>query len=297
MYLFFGIFFLVLLIFFCINYCRRKAIIKKVCCMCMDEKCCLLNDLIKPFGYSYIIPQDIFSTRINAWQREFGYCTAYDRAAAGFNMVIDCMPVYFNYQGRTWLIEFWKGQYGINTGCEVGIYYADGIIDENQYEHTLFNSADDEHMQRISIKLYRKGHRIAQLSERHWWLTAFSLGRFSKPSELSVDIRIIFENQEMAKAFAEGLVKAGSDNDEIYLSGATVDVHFITGDSKRGILQRILISLAQLSNRFWCNVYLHVTRPFQASIDRVLYLYFYLPFAFRRMFRPKKYHKKKRGGR
>lgn len=297
MYLFFGIFFLVLLIFFCINYCHRKAIIKKVCCMCMDEKCCLLNDLIKPFGYSYIIPQDIFSTRINAWQREFGYCTLYDKAAVGANIVIDCLPVYFNYQGRTWMIEFWKGQYGINTGCEVGIYYADGIVDEDQYEHTLFNSADDEHMQRMSVKLYRKGRRIAQLSEKHWWLTAFALGRFSKPSELSMDIRIILESPEMAKAFTDGLVKAGYDNDDIYLSGATVDVPFITGNGKKGIFQRIQISLAQLSNRFWCKVYLHVTRPFQASIDRVLYLYFYLPFAFRRMFRSKKVHKMKKGRR
>ena len=117
MYLFFGIFFLVLLFFFCLNHWRRKKIIQKVRCMCMKEKCCILDELIAPFGYAYLPAQDIFTSRLDVWQRDFGYCTLYDKAAFRFNMVFDCLPVYFEYDGRTWLLELWKGQYGINTGA------------------------------------------------------------------------------------------------------------------------------------------------------------------------------------
>ena len=74
MYLFLGILFLLLLLFFCINLWRRKRIIKKICSMCMLEKCDLLNELIGPFGYSYVSSQDLFTSRIDAWQRRFGYC-------------------------------------------------------------------------------------------------------------------------------------------------------------------------------------------------------------------------------
>ena len=30
--------------------------------------------------------------------------------------VFMCLPVYFDYGGKTWLMEFWKGGYGITAG-------------------------------------------------------------------------------------------------------------------------------------------------------------------------------------
>ena len=33
-------------------------------------------------------------------------------------MVFETLPVYFDYAGKTWLIQIWKGQYGICTECE-----------------------------------------------------------------------------------------------------------------------------------------------------------------------------------
>ena len=33
-----------------------------------------------------------------------------------------------------------KGQYGINTGGEIGLYYADDIVPESRWEDTLFHS-------------------------------------------------------------------------------------------------------------------------------------------------------------
>lgn len=291
MYLFFGIFFLVLLFFFCINHFRRKKIIKKVCTMCMDKKCRILDDIIKPFGYSYVLSQDIFTSRIDAWQRKFGYCHLYDEAAPHFNMIFDCLPVYFNYGGRTWMIELWKGQYGINSGCEIGVYYADRILKENELEHELFQCADDKNMLKMHFDLYRNGEEMARLCKVHWWLTAFSMGCFSKPSDLTMKVSITFHNEDMADAFAYGLIRAGYNPKNICVCLSTVSFTFADSSPVCGIFKRLRRKIAQCMNRLFCKIYLFVTRPFCLSIDRILYLYYYLPFAFRKMLRIRKYKK------
>ncbi len=299
MYLFFGIFFLVLLFFFCLNHWRRKKIIQKVRCMCMKEKCRILDGLIASFGYAYLPAQDIFTSRLDVWQRDFGYCALYDKAAFRFNMVFDCLPVYFEYDGRTWLLELWKGQYGINTGAEIGVYYADRLLDKSEYRTTLFQSVEDHDMPALSFRLFRKGIQIADVCARHWWLTAFSMGRFSWPADLYMQACITFATHSMAHAFIKGLISAGYCRDNIHLSCNTVTFSFTQSSMHWNCLDRIWVRIAQCINHFWCRVYLFVTRPFCLSIDRILYLYFYLPAAFRKMFRIRKYkkHKQKNHGR
>lgn len=294
MYLYFGIFFLVLLFFFCLNHWRRKKIIRKVCAMCTEEKCDLLNGLLEPFGYSYLFSQDLFTSRIDAWQREFGYCTLYDKAASRFNMIFDCLPIYFDYNGKTWLIELWKGQYGINTGAEIGMYYADNILDEKEYATTLFHSVEDHEMPGFSFHLFRKGSRIADLSAKHWWLTAFSLGRFSEPADLYMRAGVTLKDPGMLHAFTKGLIKAGYSTDDITVMCNTVTFSFTKSFDTPSAFQRFRNRITQQINRFWCKVYLFVTRPFYLSLDRILYLYYYLPFIFRKMLRIRKYKKIKK---
>lgn len=290
MYLFFGIAFLLLLFFFCINFFRRKRIIKKLCSMCMQEKCDLLNELVEPFGYSYISSQDLFTSRQDAFQRAFGYCALYDRAAFRFHMIFDCLPVYFDYRGKTWLIEFWKGQYGINTGCEIGVYYADRILAEKERASTLFQCVEDQDMLKLSLYLIRDNKSIAHLRAIHWWLTAFDMGCFSKPDELTLRSVITFPSSEMACAFLRGLCNAGCPSEDIHIHCNTVTFIFRQSPPVHSG-HKLRIKIAQLSNRLWCRVYLSVTRPFCLSADRILYLYYYLPFAFRKMLRIKRYRK------
>ena len=121
MYLSIGFLLLALVLCVLLGFTRRRSAIKKVCSMSSCDKCELLSSLIAPFGYCYDNHQDIISSRIDAWQREIGYTALFDRAAASFNMVFDYLPVYFTWQERTWLIEFRKVQYGINTGAENGV--------------------------------------------------------------------------------------------------------------------------------------------------------------------------------
>lgn len=82
-----------------------------------------LNNMLKTYGYSYDVKQDIFISNHDAWQRAMGYTRIFDEAAAPMSMIIDCEPIYFEYDNKRWLIEFWKGQYGMTTGCEIGVYY------------------------------------------------------------------------------------------------------------------------------------------------------------------------------
>lgn len=256
-----------------------------------DEKCNILNSLLEPFGYSYLPSQDVFTSRIDAWQRSFGYCTLYDKAAYRFGMVFDCIPVYFDYNGRTWLIEFWKGQYGINTGAEIGIYYADEILNKADYNNTLFKCVENFEMPVFSFKLYKNDTLLSSVSARHWWLTSFTLGLFSKPEALCMRIGVTFNNKNMCPAFVQGLLDAGYDKSEINILRDTVIFGF---DKPYITLNRYThwrMKLAQTANHFWCKMYLHVTKPFTLSVDRCLYLYYHLPFIFRKTLRIKKFRK------
>ncbi len=287
MYLFFIILPLLLLLI-CLNHWRRKKIIKKICCMCMEEKCTLLKEIIFPFGYCYIPSQDIFSSHLDAWQRELGYTALYDRAAYRLRMVFDSLPVYFDYRGRTWLLECWKGQYGITTGGEIGLYYAQRILQEEELANTVFQCVDNPDMAKMSFTLTRGKDTLAQLAAKHWWLTAFRLGDFSQPANLKMQASVLFPSSEMAVAFARGLMRAGYAPSEFCVRCHTVFFCFDRCEPVPGKLRRLRIWIAQMKNRFWCKMYLFITRPFCLAIDRVLYLYFYLPFAFRRTMRIKK---------
>ena len=53
---------------------RRKCITRKICCMPIPEKLKKLNELTHPFGFEYLLSQDIFTSCQDSWQRDLGYC-------------------------------------------------------------------------------------------------------------------------------------------------------------------------------------------------------------------------------
>ena len=74
-------------------------------------------------GFTYDPEQDIIYSRQDAPQRNFGYAYGYDvLAPCTISAKIDCEPFFITYGENDWMIELWKGQYGIETGCELGIY-------------------------------------------------------------------------------------------------------------------------------------------------------------------------------
>ena len=146
-------------------------------------------------------------------------------------------------------------------------------------------------MPELSFAFYNaeKEMEIAQLCGRHWWLTAFKPGLFSNPSNLTLWSCVTLYSHEMAVAFANALIKLGYCTNEVSIHRNTVTFTFKGGKPVCGIFRRIITSIAQSLNWLGCQIYLFITRPFTLSVDRVLFLYYYLPFVFRRILNIRKH--------
>lgn len=285
---------LLLFTFFLLLHRKKKSVIQKVCSLSTFEKKELLNHLAEPLGYSYDPCQDIFVTRTDAPQKLFGYTQLYDLSAAYFNMVFDYETIYFNYRGRTWLLEIWKGQYGLSSGCELGIYYADSIVDPKDYSTTLFHAVDAKDMLDISLKLNRhctgkacSHSRMGYHRSRHWWLTIFKPGTFSLPQNLFVNASVHFKDYAMLSAFLDSFEEALPDT--LYkVNGLTVYFTFCKSNRAYSLCQRFVRCIALWFCRISCKWFNCITRPFHNCGNKILYLYYYLPFVVRHMFKPRK---------
>lgn len=282
MYILSGSVFLICILFFVLFQYKRYQAIRKVCEMDECQKLCLLNELAMPFGFSYLPCLDIMTSNIDAWQREFGYQALFDFSAPHFNMVFDCEPIYFEYAGRTWLIEFWKGQYGLSTGAEIGVYSADSALSPSQYRAAHFHSAANEEMLPLSMELYHKNQRMFSINRIHWWLTGFCVGTYTRSEDLLLRISITFPSIPMLDSFIEGLLKMGYEKCNLFIRNKTVALDFQSSHTACYLPRFSLRSiLAKCLNKILCRLFCLVTRPFTCTPDRLLYLYNFLPFSFR----------------
>ncbi len=275
--------FLLLVLMLCL---KRRKCIKRTLALSISEKTSLLNQLTEPFGYMYDSSQDLFISHQDAPQKLFGYHTFYDYAASFFNMVFDYETIYFNYRNRTWLIELWKGQYGVCSGCELGVYYNETIVTPDQYTDTHFDAVTPEDMPLIYLQLSDNRHPGTPLGftqERHWWLTLFKLPYFAIPSKLQVDIAIRFPDYEMLSSFLKSF-ESTLPHTPYQIRGLTISFPFYTSKRQYRWTQRIVRRLALSSCHFLCNAFRFLTRPFTSGGDKVIYLYFYLPIFVRFLF-------------
>lgn len=296
MYLLFGIILFICIVFFPVTCWRKKKITRRLHTMDSCEKIYKLNEILKPFGFSYEQSQEIITSRQDAWQRQFGYCSLYDKTALKFGMVFHCEPIYFHYRERTWMIEFWKGQYGVNLGCETGVYCSNTLLSPEQYGHTLFHSVPDSQMLPISLSLYHKGSLLFRTSRKHWWLTGFQVGKYCEPENLSMCVSITFPNPEMLQAFLGGLLHTGYQICDLTICDFTVTFMFSLTHSKQPCACKCFLrSFVQWKNRIFCWLFQWITRHFSCIPDKILYLYFLLPVFCRRMLCLKRSRKQKFG--
>jgi hypothetical protein len=238
----------------------------------VPERLAELNQELQPFGFAYEPYQDIFFSLMNPWQRELGYCRLYDEASAALSMIIDCEPIRFEYNGRRWLIEFWKGQYGMNTGGEVGIYYTTGpdLDIPGIFNGTFYSCVKDEDCINMSYVFRKDGNILFTRSGYHWWLTGFKLGEFSKPSQLSMDIVLDLYDRRMANAFVEALRKAGYKDNEYAQQGYRVMVRFDKPHTKQPITRSGLTEFVmQRNNLAFCNSYNSLTEAYSDTLDKL----------------------------
>lgn len=261
---------LILLIAVWLIVSRRRA--RHMVCIRTDgEKCQTLNDALAPFGFQYDMRCDLFYSTKDAWQREAGYGRIYDEHAIGMNMLIDCEPLYFTYEGRNYLLELWKGQYGMTSGAEIGFYVSEEVS-ERHPERLFYHSVADEAMLDMRFIL-KKGNRVLAMREaRTWWLTGFVLGEYSHRSELHMDVTLSFPDCRMRNAFYQALLHAGYSKEEIYLCGTRVNFCFAQPRTSQPKHCRLRVLWVRWRNWRSCRRYRRVTRYFVRTIDRVDYL-------------------------
>ncbi len=232
-----------------------------------------LEEIIDTAGYAYNPEKDIFFSTMEAWQRKMGYCRLYDEAAAPLGMIIDCEPIYFTYGGKRWLIEFWKGQYGMTTGCEVGIYttaWPDLNIPE-VFNGTFYKCAGDKDRLYLQFSLKKNGEKLLSRKQKHWWLTGFKLGEFSNPSELVLDIYITFKNKQMRNAFLTSLIEAGYTDEEYGISGRTVAIRFDQPHTKQPYSRSPQTDMiVQRRNKTFCDQYNFITKSYSNIADKIM---------------------------
>jgi hypothetical protein len=230
-----------------------------------------LDKVIDIAGYAYDPIQDIFYSTMNPWQRNVGYCRLYDEAAAPLGMIMDCEPVYFEYDNRKWMISFWKGQYDMVCGCEIGVYTGGLQLNiPNVFTGTFYNSVNDAERLQMSYTIQKNGQTLFTRNDRHWWLTGFKLGEFAEPSELTMDIKLTLANAAMRDAFLDGFRKAGYADHEYSLDGNTVSFIFdFPHTSQPTTRTPSTDQIIQEKNRLLCEMYEEITHQGNTTQEKL----------------------------
>lgn len=238
------------------------------------DKVISINDELEPFGFAFDPDNGDFYSIMYPWQRQFGYCSIYDEAAPALSLIYDTEPIYFDYNGKHWLIQFWKGQYGITTGGEIGVYNTtkDEMNIPGLFKGRFYSAVDDEERLEMSFSLVKNGELLTQRSGLHWWLTSFILGEFSYPEELTMYIEINFPTSSMRDSFIEGLIEVGYTNNDFSTRDNTVYIVFDSPYSRQPYTKTSFTEeLMQENNRRNVDLFSKATDSFTNIIDK-LYL-------------------------
>ena len=170
------------------------------------------------------------------WQSNAGYNEVYDQMTPLTAMFIDCLRVRFNYGGKDWMVQFWKGQYGwLLLGAEIGLYTApEGEVSGVHGDINHYDCAAQEDWLYMQLDCYYaeqgKGTYERLFSRpyaKYWWPTGFVKGQLTKytapRSELKVKARITLKDEVMADAFVAALEQAGFRRAESNVTSQMVD--------------------------------------------------------------------------
>lgn len=146
---------------------------------------------------------------INSWQQQFGFNPLYDFAAGFTVMYYDTVRIYFDYENRGYLLQLWKGQYGLMfIGSEIGFYEKDDKKPTSSSAALNHYECATDHLLPMEMVCYRMDSTgtlnplFKRKYERHWWSTGFVPGvlkNFRDRSELVMEARVTFDTPEMAK--------------------------------------------------------------------------------------------------
>ncbi|MDR1002828.1 MAG: DUF4474 domain-containing protein [Oscillospiraceae bacterium] len=243
-------------------------------------------------GFVYDKEQEIFYSKLSAWQKELGYGDLYDDIAANTSIIFNCEPIFFDYDGKTWRIELWKGQYGITAGAEIGVYLCDDPAFMCGSER-IFRAANEEEYLPMSFELKKDGRPFFKRSGTHWWLTGFKLGAFVTPKQFSMDVSIGMLDSEMAKAFTNALYRLGYTSSDIFVGeDMSVRFSFTKPHSAQPMGQGSLTAkLILLQDRILCKLFNFITAKAIGTAAKLELFKLKTPFGYKRLLDIKKFQK------
>ena len=165
-----------------------------------------MNQYLHMAGYEYDAEQNIYYTHLNPWQRQFGFTDLYDVAAPITNMWYLTLKIDFTYGEYDWRLQWWKGQYGVLEGAELGVYTRDKDSNLNFYE-----CAANENLLKMEFEYYQSaskynsGDRLfIRREQEHWWLTGFKFG-VTEPKKCVIVATLYARDDVMADGIEAGL--------------------------------------------------------------------------------------------
>ncbi len=154
-------------------------------------------------GYNVSVYDLLVYTPVKVWMRDFGFCLGYDLFVYATPFFFyNTRRIKFDYEGKEWMIQIWKGNYLPSNGAEIGIYNRDAKKFGSYYD-----CVGDEDMMKMSMKLYHGDELILERPEElHWWLTGFKLSKALYPDySMTLDFTIEMKDEEMLEAFCKAV--------------------------------------------------------------------------------------------
>lgn len=158
------------------------------------------------FGYYLDLNNNLVYTGVDVWQRNMGFNIYYDIFCylTPFFFHYTTQRIKFNYEGKDWMFQMWKGRYAIANGGELGVYTRD-----ESKSGTFYNCASDEDMLVMSIAVYHGDELVFKRDPMlHWWVTGFAIDDAAYlPESLTLVASIELKDEEMLKVVKEAFDK------------------------------------------------------------------------------------------
>ncbi len=175
-------------------------------------------------GFDYSVAELALYGVVDSWLRDFGFCVLYDIIAnTTFTSIFTYLTrrIKFEYGGKDWMVQIWKGNYMFTNGGEVGFYNREpGKIG------SYYDCAGLDEMLNISMQLTH-GDKILvdKPMQKHWWLTGFNMsGTMYLPRSLTLSFTIEMPDEEMLKAFCAAVDKHYMHDMSYTVDGLNVSV-------------------------------------------------------------------------
>lgn len=173
-------------------------------------------------GYNFNYEELLLYAQVNVWMRDFGFTILYDLFCYITPFFFyNTRRIKFDYEGKEWMVQIWKGNYLVSNGAEVGIYTR-----EPGSFGTFYNCANDEQMMDMSMKLYHGDDLLFERPEQlHWWITGFEISdRLYPANKLTLDFTIEMQSEEMLDAFCAAVENHYRHDMEYTVDGLTVNI-------------------------------------------------------------------------